>query len=179
MAGGFITVRRSSSTRRLRSGKVIKVPGSTFKVYRGKSYKVARGAKGPGARYGHEKKWITRKGKLGGPGYVHKPSTIRHGLLNTCVNKNGYRSCLGSIMALERNRTIESKYGTKLAADRHYLEAHEDARRLRHSSKRAGGGSQDSTNPHQYVLNPFTNRSIRVGGAVHNRLLSGTYLPML
>lgn len=65
--------------------------------------------------------WITRKGKLGGTGYLSKPSTERHELLDKCVGKYGYRSCLGSIMVLNRNRKIKELHGSVIGADRQYL----------------------------------------------------------
>jgi hypothetical protein len=67
--------------------------------------------------------WITRKGKLGGPGYLSKSSTERHRLLSKCVVKYGYRSCLGSVTVLSRNRTIKAKYESKLKQDREWLKS--------------------------------------------------------
>lgn len=66
-------------------------------------------------------KWITRPGKLGGPGFLSKPSSEQHRLLNKCVKEYGYRSCLGSIMVLQRSRAINSAYGSKLNSLKNYL----------------------------------------------------------
>lgn len=76
-----------------------------------------------GGYYDHPA-WISasRKGKLGGPGYTHKSASERHRLLNACVRRYGYRSCLGSVQVLERNRAIKASHGPVLASDRLYLE---------------------------------------------------------
>lgn len=64
-----------------------------------------------------------REGKLGGPGYLSKSDAARRKLLRACVKKWGYRSCLGSIVALEvwgkRSLTVAQK--RKLLRDRTYL----------------------------------------------------------
>ncbi len=65
--------------------------------------------------------WITRPGKLGGPGFLSKPSSEQHRLLNKCVREYGYRSCLGSIMVLQRSRAINSAHGAKLNSLKNYL----------------------------------------------------------
>lgn len=65
--------------------------------------------------------WIEREGKLGGPGYLTKSEAARRKILDECVSRWGYRSCLGSIMALERNRKIAKKYKRQLGADHRYL----------------------------------------------------------
>ena len=64
-----------------------------------------------------------RPGKLGGPGYLKKSAMQRHRLLDRCKDKYGYRSCLGSIQALEvwlKNSGTASELG-KLRADRAWL----------------------------------------------------------
>jgi len=64
---------------------------------------------------------ITRSGKLGGPGYLKKPAAERHKLLDKCVVKDGYHSCLGSILVLNENREIKALHGPKIIADAAYL----------------------------------------------------------
>ena len=65
--------------------------------------------------------WIKRKGKLGGKGFLEKPEHEQHRLLSDSVDEYGYRSTLGSIMALERNREIKRRHGRELAGLRHWL----------------------------------------------------------
>src|SRR3990172_4886132 len=62
------------------------------------------------------KPWITRKGKLGGEGFLSKSASTQHKILDKCVKDWGYRSCLGSVMVLSRNKDIKVKYGAKLNA---------------------------------------------------------------
>tara|TARA_B100000674_G_C37790670_1_gene891595 strand:+ start:27 stop:518 length:492 start_codon:yes stop_codon:yes gene_type:complete len=65
--------------------------------------------------------WIKRKGKLGGPGFLSKSKGEQHRLLDDAVQKYGYRSTLGSIMALERSTTIEQRHGEELEELRNWL----------------------------------------------------------
>ena len=65
--------------------------------------------------------WITRPGKLGGPGFLSKSSSEQYRLLDKCVREYGYRSCLGSVMVLQRSRAINSSYGAKLNNLKNYL----------------------------------------------------------
>ena len=65
--------------------------------------------------------WIKRKGKLGGPGFLSKPKGEQHRLLDDAVQKFGYRSTLGSIMALERSSAIDENYGEELEGLRDWL----------------------------------------------------------
>jgi hypothetical protein len=67
------------------------------------------------------KQWIIREGKLGGPGYLSKSQAQRRKILDKCVKQYGYRSCLGSVMVLNRNRTIAARHGAKIDADKEYL----------------------------------------------------------
>ena len=67
------------------------------------------------------KPWITREGKLGGKGYLSKSSSVQQRLLDRCVKEYGYRSCLGSIMVLNRSRKLKKKYGAKLDKLKNYL----------------------------------------------------------
>lgn len=66
---------------------------------------------------------ITREGKLGGPGYLDRSASARHKILDGCVKKYGYRSCLGSIQALAvlGKREMAKADRDKIAADRNYL----------------------------------------------------------
>ena len=65
--------------------------------------------------------WITRKGKLGGKGFLSKPKKEQKRLLRKSVDKYGYRSTLGSIMALERSDVLRQRYGGKLESLRGWL----------------------------------------------------------
>jgi hypothetical protein len=67
------------------------------------------------------KPWITRSGKLGGPGFLSKPSTVQYKLLDNCVKKYGYKSCLGSVIVLMRNQKIYKHYKTELMELKNYL----------------------------------------------------------
>lgn len=66
---------------------------------------------------------IEHEGKLGGPGYLEKSERTRHGLLNKCVKKWGYKSCLGSINALGvfGKREFSKTQKRKIDKDRDYL----------------------------------------------------------
>lgn len=66
--------------------------------------------------------WITRPGKLGGPGYLRRPAAARHKILDGCVKKYGYVSCLDSLMVLNRNREIKQLHGKEIDSDKRYLE---------------------------------------------------------
>lgn len=80
---------------------------------------IDRGAPGKGPKVVP----ITHEGKLGGPGYLKKSDRTRHGLLNKCVKKHGYRSCLGSINALGvlGKREFSKSELRKIVKDREYL----------------------------------------------------------
>jgi len=65
--------------------------------------------------------WIRRTGKLGGKGFLSKSPTTQRKILSGCVKKYGYRSCLGSVMVLNRNRSIRSKHGSKINSLVKYL----------------------------------------------------------
>ena len=96
------------------------VPATTFK----RTDVGSKGVRSRGAKQGlfskkkGYKPWITREGKLGGPGYFSKPAATRHRILNECVRGYGYRSCLGSLMVLNRSRELKKKYGAKIDADK-------------------------------------------------------------
>lgn len=108
-----------------RSKVTVKVPRSKYSISDpGKPGRRSRGTlKGPFSKRRGYKSWIShkREGKLGGKGYLGKPMTQRRVYLDKCVRKYGYRSCLGSIMVLERNSSLKKAYGSKLKADRNYL----------------------------------------------------------
>ena len=67
-----------------------------------------------GGRYSLKKgfnPWITKKNKLGGKGFLKRPRHEQMSLLDKCVLDYGYKSCLGSIMVLNRNKAIRKHYG--------------------------------------------------------------------
>lgn len=113
MVSKVVTIHRKSYLRK--DGKRVKATSYKRKVSVGRS----RGSKY--GKYKNETKWINRQGKLGGHGYLSKSEQERRRLLRRCVKKYGYKSCLGSIIALERSSIIKSKYGPKLQKDREYL----------------------------------------------------------
>jgi len=80
--------------------------------------------------------WIKREGKLGGPGYTKKTVAARHRILAGVVKKYGYRSALGSIMALERSTQISAAVRKVLVSDRVWLRETYGAA----SKKRPAGG---------------------------------------
>jgi len=65
--------------------------------------------------------WIHREGKLGGPGYSHRPARTRHRILNHAVRKYGYRSTLGSLMVLLRNHEIHPDVARAIHDDKEWL----------------------------------------------------------
>ncbi len=65
--------------------------------------------------------WIKREGKLGGPGYTKKTTATRHRILKGVVAEYGYRSALGSIVALERSTHISKAVRKVLESDRVWL----------------------------------------------------------
>ncbi len=64
-----------------------------------------------------------KKHALGGSGYLKKSAAARHKLLDACVRREDYQSCLGHVHALEvlGKRTLSKAELSKLAADRKYL----------------------------------------------------------
>lgn len=118
---GYITlptIRRKAYT--TKSGTSVKA--TTVRARCSPGSGRARGRKHGGPFRG-TKPWVRpeRAGKLGGPGYLSKSDAQRHQHLDNCIRQWGYRSCLGSIMVLERSRAIKDKYGAKLLKDREYL----------------------------------------------------------
>ena len=59
------------------------------------------------------KKWIKgaikRPGKLGGKGFMSKSVDQQHRIMNSCVGRYGYRSCLGSVMLLHNINTGQKR----------------------------------------------------------------------
>lgn len=88
--------------------------------YMGELWRAFRGIDNP-----ETKKWlskaITRKGKLGGAGFLSKPVDTQKKILDRCVAQYGYRSCLGSVMVLERIPKTEAKYGSRLKTLRTWM----------------------------------------------------------
>lgn len=88
--------------------------------YMGELWRAFRGIDNP-----ETKKWlskaITRKGKLGGAGFLSKPVDTQKKILDRCVAQYGYRSCLGSVMVLERIPKTEAKYGPRLKTLRSWM----------------------------------------------------------
>ena len=71
------------------------------------------------------KPWITRPGKLGGPGYAEWDEDERHGLLSACVQSYGYRSCLSSLTVLLKPKPGPSRtVRAVLARDIAWLKKH-------------------------------------------------------
>lgn len=67
------------------------------------------------------KVWLSHKGKLEGPGYLSRHQDDRRGILKACVYRHGYRSCMGSLTALKRNRKTAKKYKSNLASNSSYV----------------------------------------------------------
>jgi hypothetical protein len=96
----------------------------TNKAVYSKSYKtnpmpIENRGPAPGA------KWlagaITRPGKLGGPGFLSKPLKTQKQILDRCERQYGYRSCLGSVMILQRIPATAARFGPRLAQLKSYL----------------------------------------------------------
>lgn len=82
--------------------------------------------------------WLSHKGKLEGRGYLNKKQDRRRQILKSCVHRHGYRSCLGSLTALKRNRKTRNKYKAQLESNSTHL------------SKSYGGiGSYGPQNPYK------------------------------
>lgn len=68
--------------------------------------------------------WIQREGKLGGPGYTAKAERTRHHLLGCSLERFGYRSTLGSLQVLLRNRSMSKKARAAVKKDLAWLKEH-------------------------------------------------------
>jgi hypothetical protein len=111
----------------IRRKSYVKKNGTKVKAtsYRIKSSGRGRGDKTRSAKFSRSKgynKWITRPGKLGGRGFLSKSSTEQHRLLDKCVKEYGYKSCLGSVLVLNRSQSIRRSYGTKIDKLKNYLQ---------------------------------------------------------
>ena len=67
------------------------------------------------------KEAIKRPGQLGAKGFLSLPLSRQKMILRGCVKQYGYRSCLGSILFLERMPGPRERFGDRLAQLRHYL----------------------------------------------------------
>jgi hypothetical protein len=117
-----LLVERSAYKRRKKGGRrrTVHVSASDFYIQDpGRPGRRARG--GTKGYFAGTRPWITRKGKLGGPGFLTKSRSEQKALLDACVAEYGYRSCLGSITVLERSTAIRAKHGKTLAALRGWL----------------------------------------------------------
>lgn len=67
--------------------------------------------------------WIdpAREGKLGEGFLTNMTFAEQKTALRRCVKKWGYRSCLGSVMVLNRNQEIREKYGNKIKRAKDWL----------------------------------------------------------
>lgn len=85
--------------------------------------------------------WIQRKGKMGGKGFLTTFSKAKqHKTIDNCVKEHGYRSCLGSIMVLSRNKKyINKKYGPEINDLKKYI------MKKYSKKKRAGSKKKRST----------------------------------
>lgn len=96
----------------------------------------------------------TRSGKLGGPGYLNRSAATRQKILRGCVKKYGYRSCLGSIQAMEvwgKSRlSIADK--RKLVSDRLFL---------RKTFGAASGSTRNPSQTRKIEVLRYLNRSSR------------------
>ena len=89
-----------------------------------------KGVRSRGAKQGPfkgEKPWITREGKLGGPGYTKKPAKERHKLLESCMREYGFASCRDSLQVLLRNSEIKPKTRKTIESDVKWIEKNYEA----------------------------------------------------
>ena len=75
------------------------------------------------ANRGRSRDWIRREGKLGGPGYTDRPTRVRRRILSDGIPTYGYRSVLGSLQVLLRNRDIHSDTRRTIKSDIKWLKA--------------------------------------------------------
>ncbi len=78
-------------------------------------------AKKTSRRTGQSRPWITKDGKLTGAAFLTKSVTQRHRMLDGCVKKYSYRSCVGTLQTLYRDSGSSITQGRKLDQDRKYL----------------------------------------------------------
>ena len=122
--------------------------------------------KGPYSATKGYKPWIRRRGKLGEGFLTTMSKDERHKSLDRCVRGYGYRSCLGSIMVLERAKKgprgkgegVGVKYAGKLRESREYLKRkyggegsfkreEKKKKKARKASKAAEAGAAYMANP--------------------------------
>jgi len=114
--------------------------------------------------------WIKREGKLGGPGYTKKTVAARHRILSRVVKEYGYRSALGSIMALERSTHISATVRKVLVADRNWLrETYGAAAQRRKAAKKPAARKPAARKPKPRRV-PSVARRIRKVKAAMKRL---------
>ncbi len=81
--------------------------------------------------------WIKRKGKMGGKGFLTSFSkTKQHKVIDKCVKKHGYKSCLGSILVLSKNKKVNKKYGSVIKDLKNYTVKKHSRRSRRKSHRR-------------------------------------------
>jgi hypothetical protein len=74
--------------------------------------------------------WITKKGALGGPGFMSKPRKVQYELLDRCVSNDGYKTCLGRVMVLNKSKSRKTrKYSTTIKVLTSYLKKHYSPRK--------------------------------------------------
>lgn len=102
-----------------------RVKGSLVRGHSMKTHgsRRSRGSKhGPYSSKRGYQPWITRSGKLGGPGFLSRPVEEQKSILDSCVRRDGYRSCLDSVLVLSRNKSINRKHGSKIRQLADYME---------------------------------------------------------
>jgi len=96
----------------MRNGRHVYVP-SHITHYTGS--RRSRGSKSALLEFRGVRPWITRKGKLGGPGFFKKSLSMQKDLLTQCIKKYGRRSCLGSVRVLgipKRSMSLRPRIAT-------------------------------------------------------------------
>lgn len=101
-------------TRARRFGHIIQI------VPHGKKWKVAVSRKAQNPELWMQQA-IKRPGKLGGKGFLTKPLATQKNILDRCERQYGYRSCLGSIMFLQRVPDTKARFGRRLGQLQGYL----------------------------------------------------------
>lgn len=112
--------RKAYTDKRGRKVKATKVPRSEFCAPdQGRPGKTSFGAES-GPRKG-TRPLITKERKLGGPGYAKKSAAERHRLLERCVQRDGYRSCLGRLQVMLLSTELKPATRKTLGADKEWL----------------------------------------------------------
>ena len=110
--------------------------------------------------------WITREGKLGGPGYTKRTAKARHALLNKCVKGYGYRSCLGSLQVLLLNSEMGNTARKVILTDKNWLEK-------KYGGPGSFGPRKKNTKPARRPLNGMSVYHYYVVDKTSNKILSG------